>query len=163
MLCNQFWTTAGGTLCNQFWIVAETEGHYVTVVWRQEKDGEAAKIKVFCCWSIHLFFFYNWLFYQTLVNWPVHTYWNKLALMIAFIQYTSFSWGYGLVVACWILDQKIVGSTSIRNSRRIFFSTVYFLCWLFFLYLFHPPSPSYCSSMKKTPVVLPEMQVAVCT
>ena len=35
-------------------------------------------------------------------------------------------------------DRKVPGSSPGRTSRRIFFSSVNFLCWFLFRYLFHP-------------------------
>ena len=35
-------------------------------------------------------------------------------------------------------DWKVVGSNPCRSGRRIFFSSVDFLCWLLFRYPFHP-------------------------
>ena len=41
-------------------------------------------------------------------------------------------------VECWTCDWKVAGLNPCRNSRRIFFSRVNFLCWLLFRYPFHP-------------------------
>ena len=35
-------------------------------------------------------------------------------------------------------DRKVAGSSPGRNNRRIFFSSINFLCWLLLRYMFHP-------------------------
>ena len=48
-------------------------------------------------------------------------------------------------VACWLecrtCDQKVVSSNPCRSDRRIFFSTVNFVCWLFFCVCSTPVLP----------------------
>ena len=48
----------------------------------------------------------------------------------------------GAGIAQWLErrthDWKVAGLNPCRNSRRIFFSRVNFLCWLLFWYPFHP-------------------------
>ena len=39
---------------------------------------------------------------------------------------------------CWTHDWKVMGLNPCRSSGIIFFSSVNFLCWLLFQYLFHP-------------------------
>ena len=62
-----------------------------------------------------------------------------------------------LLVECWTCDRKVASLSHSRGDRSIFFSRVNFLRW----HLFNVYSTlCYCSSIWKTPVILPKEQAA---
>ena len=62
-----------------------------------------------------------------------------------------------LLLECWTRDQKILSSNFSRSGRRIFFSSVNFVCWLVFGVR---STPCYCGGTWKTMVFLPKVQLA---
>ena len=59
---------------------------------------------------------------------------------IIFIHYVFIQRVAGTAqwLECWTHDRKVMSLNPRRSGGRIFFSSVNFLCWLLFRFLFHP-------------------------
>ena len=72
----------------------------------------------------------------------IHSATSRPHLLYLSISFTSVYRAWGAGIAQWLerrtRDRKVSGSNPCWSGRRIFFSTVNFLCWLLFWYPFHP-------------------------